>query len=135
MTWNGTPQAYNSFQQTRLVPPGTNLSALWRHTLKYLSFFMQPGGPNDAMDSGHWERLRSYLEKSQTQQNISGIGNGWFKIRQRGYTNGKRATKLVIENKRNQAIQIPSRIENCQCLLRDEMIALYGARSTGAAQL
>jgi len=77
----------------------------------------------------------AYLKKVPDAKKDSGVGNGWFKIQEGGYTNGKWATNVVIENKGNQVINIPSCIENGQYLLRAEMVALHGARSTNGAQL
>jgi len=77
----------------------------------------------------------AYLKKVPDAKKDSGVGNGWFKIQEGGYTNGKWATNVVIENKGNQVINIPPCIENGQYLLRAEMVALHGARSTNGAQL
>ena len=58
-----------------------------------------------------------------------------FKIQEGGLSNGKWATNVVIDNKGNQVIHIPKCIANGQYLLRAEMVALHGARSTNGAQL
>lgn len=58
-----------------------------------------------------------------------------FKIQEGGYSNGKWATNVVIDNKGNQVIHIPQCIADGQYLLRAEMVALHGARSASGAQL
>ena len=77
----------------------------------------------------------AYLKKATDAKTDSGVGNGWFKIQEGGYKNGKWATNEVIDNKGNQVIQTPKCIANGQYLLRAEMVALHGARSTNGAQL
>ncbi|KAK1774109.1 family 61 glycosyl hydrolase [Copromyces sp. CBS 386.78] len=79
--------------------------------------------------------VMAYLKKVTDAKTDSGIGNGWFKIQEGGYKNSKWATNEVIENKGNQVIQIPKCIADGQYLLRAEMVALHGARSTNGAQL
>lgn len=69
----------------------------------------------------------AYLKKVIDARTDSGVGNGWFKIQEGGYKNGKWATNEVIDNKGSQAIQIPKCIANGQYLLRAEMVALHGA--------
>ena len=77
----------------------------------------------------------AYLKKVTDAKIDNGVGNGWFKIQEGGYKNGKWATNEVIDNKGNQVIQISKCIANGQYLLRAEMVALHGARSTNGAQL
>jgi hypothetical protein len=77
----------------------------------------------------------AYLKKVTDAKTDSGIGGGWFKIQEEGLNNGNWGTDTVINNKGNQVIRIPSCIAPGQYLLRAEMIALHGARSTNGAQL
>lgn len=77
----------------------------------------------------------AYLKKVTDAKTDSGVGNGWFKIQEGGYKNGKWATNEVIDNKGNEVIQNPKCIANGQYLLRAGMVALHGARSTNGAQL
>ncbi|KAK4191070.1 family 61 glycosyl hydrolase [Podospora australis] len=124
---NGPPNPTTPSDKIITVTAGTNVSAVWRHTLQ--------SGPNDVMDPGHWGPVMAYLKKVTDAKTDKGVGDGWFKIQEGGYTNGKWATNVVIDNKGNQVITIPSCIANGQYLLRAEMIALHGARSSGGAQL
>ncbi|KAK4457267.1 family 61 glycosyl hydrolase [Cladorrhinum samala] len=127
MACNGPPNPTKPSDKTIQVIAGTNVSAVWRHTLE--------SGPNDVMDPGHKGPVMAYLKKVTDAKSDKGVGDGWFKIQEGGYTNGKWATNVVIDNKGNQVIQIPSCIANGQYLLRAEMVALHGARSTNGAQL
>ncbi|KAK5661622.1 hypothetical protein OQA88_9722 [Cercophora sp. LCS_1] len=77
----------------------------------------------------------AYLKKVTDAKTDPGVGNGWFKIQHGGLSGGKWATNVVIDNKGNQVIHIPKCIANGQYLLRAEMVALHGARSTNGAQL
>lgn len=87
------------------------------------------------MDPGHKGPVMAYLKKVTNAKTDSGVGTGWFKIQHGGYINGKWATNQVIDNQGNQVIHIPKCIANGQYLLRAEMVALHGARSTNGAQL
>jgi len=86
------------------------------------------------MDKGHAGPVLAYLKRVDNAKTDSGVGNGWFKIMEGGLSNGKWATNVVIDNKGNQVINIPKCIANGQYLLRAEMVALHGARSTNGAQ-
>ncbi|KAK3316754.1 family 61 glycosyl hydrolase [Apodospora peruviana] len=127
MACNGAPNPTRPSDKIIPVTAGTNVSAVWRHTLE--------SGPNDVMDAGHKGPVMAYLKKVSDAKTDSGVGNGWFKIQEGGYSNGKWATNVVIDNKGNQVIPIPSCIANGQYLLRAEMVALHGARSSQGAQL
>ncbi|KAK4159295.1 family 61 glycosyl hydrolase [Cladorrhinum sp. PSN259] len=127
MACNGPPNPTKPSDKIIQVTAGSNVSAVWRHTLE--------SGPNDVMDPGHKGPVMAYLKKVTNAKTDNGVGDGWFKIQEGGYSNGKWATNIVIDNKGNQVIQIPSCIANGQYLLRAEMVALHGARSTNGAQL
>ncbi|KAK3401537.1 family 61 glycosyl hydrolase [Sordaria brevicollis] len=127
MACNGPPNPTTPSDKIIDVTAGSTVQAVWRHTLQ--------SGPNDVMDAGHKGPVMAYLKRVANAKTDSGVGNGWFKIQEGGYRNGKWATNEVIDNKGNQAIQIPKCIANGQYLLRAEMVALHGARSTNGAQL
>ncbi|KAK0644411.1 glycoside hydrolase family 61 protein [Cercophora newfieldiana] len=127
MACNGPPNPTTPSDKIISVTAGTNVSAVWRHTLQ--------SGPNDVMDPGHKGPVMAYLKKVTNAKTDSGVGDGWFKIQEGGYSNGKWATNTVIDNKGNQIIPIPKCIPDGQYLLRAEMVALHGARSSGGAQL
>ena len=94
-------------------------------------------GPDDVMDSSHKGPVMAYLKKVTDATTDSGVGDGWFKITEQGYSSstGVWATDTVINNAGKQVITIPDCIENGQYLLRAEMIALHGASSANGAQL
>ncbi|KAK0709386.1 glycoside hydrolase family 61 protein [Lasiosphaeria miniovina] len=127
MACNGAPNPTTPSDKIIPVTAGTNVSAVWRHTLQ--------SGANDVMDPGHKGPVMAYLKKVTDAKTDSGVGDGWFKIQEGGYKNGQWATNEVINNKGNQVIRIPSCIANGQYLLRAEMVALHGARSVNGAQL
>ncbi|KAK7751760.1 hypothetical protein SLS62_006245 [Diatrype stigma] len=124
---NGPPNPTTPSGEVIDVKAGSTVEAIWRHTLQ--------SGPNDVMDPGHKGPVMAYLKKVSDATSDSGVGDGWFKIQEEGFSNGIWGTDTVINNQGNQAIQIPECIEDGEYLLRAEMIALHGARSTNGAQL
>ncbi|ORY61427.1 glycoside hydrolase [Pseudomassariella vexata] len=124
---NGPPNPTTPSDKIIDVKAGGTVNAIWRHTLQ--------SGANDVMDAGHKGPVMAYLKKVTDAKSDSGVGNGWFKIQEAGWSNGVWGTDTVVNSGGNQAIKIPDCIENGQYLLRAEMIALHGARSAGGAQL
>ncbi|KAK9425550.1 putative Endo-beta-1,4-glucanase D [Seiridium unicorne] len=133
---------YNSAQATWTVRPertvhrpsdiidvtaGSTVSAVWRHTLT--------SDATDVIDSSHLGPTLAYLKKVDDATTDTGIGDGWFKIYEDGYTNGVWGTTNVINNAGEQEIPIPDCIEDGEYLLRAEMIALHAASSSQGAQL
>ncbi|KAI8965341.1 lytic polysaccharide monooxygenase [Daldinia sp. FL1419] len=127
MACNGPPNPTTPSDKIIDVKAGDTVGAIWRHTLQ--------SGANDVMDPGHKGPVMAYLKKVSDATKDSGVGDGWFKIQEEGYSNGKWGTDTVINNGGNQQIKIPECIEDGQYLLRAEMIALHGARSPNGAQL
>ncbi|KAK3938662.1 family 61 glycosyl hydrolase [Diplogelasinospora grovesii] len=127
MACNGPPNPTTPSDKIIPVMAGTSVTAVWRHTLT--------SGANDVMDAGHKGPVMAYLKKVTDAKSDSGVGDGWFKIQEDGYSNGNWATNKVINNQGNQIIHIPPCIANGQYLLRAEMVALHGARQTNGAQL
>ncbi|KAI1499841.1 lytic polysaccharide monooxygenase [Biscogniauxia marginata] len=124
---NGPPNPTTPSDKVIDVKAGSTVGAIWRHTLE--------SGPNDVMDPGHKGPVMAYLKKVADATTDPGTGDGWFKIQESGFSNGVWGTDTVINNGGNQEIKIPECIEDGQYLLRAEMIALHGARSTNGAQL
>ncbi|KAI1854037.1 hypothetical protein JX265_003639 [Neoarthrinium moseri] len=124
---NGGPNPTTPSDKIIDVTAGSTVTAVWRHTLT--------SGPDDVMDASHLGPTLAYLKKVGDATSDSGIGSGWFKIFQDGYSNGVWGTSKVINNAGKQAIPIPSCIPDGQYLLRAEMIALHAASSAGGAQL
>ncbi|KAH6683138.1 putative endo-beta-1,4-glucanase D [Halenospora varia] len=71
----------------------------------------QESTASDVIDAGHKGPVMAYLKKVSNAATDPGYGSGWFKISEAGFTN-------------------PSG----QYLLRAELIALHGARTSGGAQ-
>lgn len=127
LTCNGGPNPTKSTSEIITVQAGSTVKAIWRHTLT--------SGANNVMDPSHKGPTLAYLKKVDNAATDSGIGGGWFKIQEEGYSNGQWATNKVIDNAGQHSITIPSCIPPGQYLLRAEMIALHGAGSSAGAQL
>jgi cellulase len=87
---NGGPNPTTPSGEIITVTAGTTVKAVWRHTLT--------SGPEDVMDASHKGPTLAYLKKVDDAVSDSGIGNGWFKIQEDGYSNGQWGTSTVIEN-------------------------------------
>ncbi len=124
---NGGPNPTTPSKDVITVTAGTTVKAIWRHTLT--------SGADDVMDASHKGPTIAYLKKVSDATTDTGIGGGWFKIQEDGYTNGQWGTSTVITNGGFHYINIPACIPNGQYLLRAEMIALHAASSSGGAQL
>ncbi|KAK3941372.1 endoglucanase II [Diplogelasinospora grovesii] len=124
---NGGPNPTTPSGNIITVNAGSTVQAIWRHTLT--------SGADDVMDASHKGPTLAYLKKVDNALTDTGIGSGWFKIQEAGYSNGVWATSTVITNGGFQYIDIPACIPNGQYLLRAEMIALHAASSSGGAQL
>ncbi|KAH6659210.1 glycosyl hydrolase family 61-domain-containing protein [Truncatella angustata] len=124
---NGGPNPTTPSDKIIDVTAGSTVTATWRHTLT--------SGADDVMDASHLGPTLAYLKKVDNATSGSGVGNGWFKIYEDGYTSGVWGTSKVINNAGKQAIPIPSCIADGQYLLRAEMIALHAASSAQGAQL
>jgi cellulase len=86
------------------------------------------------MDITHKGPTLAYLKKVNNAATDSGVGGGWFKIQEDGFSNGVWGTEKVINGQGIHTIRIPECIEPGQYLLRAEMIALHGAGSYPGAQ-
>lgn len=127
MACNGPPNPTAPSDKIIPVTAGTDVTAVWRHTLT--------SGASDVMDAGHKGPVMAYLKKVTDAKSDNGVGDGWFKIQEGGLSNGVWATNEVISNNGNHVIHIPACLSNGQYLLRAEMVALHGARQTNGAQL
>ncbi|KAK3319892.1 glycosyl hydrolase family 61-domain-containing protein [Cercophora scortea] len=124
---NGGPNPTTPSANIITVTAGSTVKAVWRHTLT--------SGADDVIDASHKGPTLAYLKKVDNALTDTGIGGGWFKIQESGYSNGKWAVETVIANGGLQYIDIPACLPNGQYLLRAEMIALHAAGSTAGAQL
>jgi cellulase len=87
---NGGPNPTTPSDKIITVTAGTTVKAIWRHTLT--------SGPNDVMDASHKGPTLAYLKKVDNALTDTGIGGGWFKIQEDGYSNGQWGTSTVITN-------------------------------------
>lgn len=87
---NGGPNPTKSSSEIITVQAGSTVKAIWRHTLT--------SGPGNVMDPSHKGPTLAYLKKVSNALTDTGVGGGWFKIQEEGYTNGKWATNKVIDN-------------------------------------
>lgn len=129
MACNGNPNPTSSTPTIIDVQAGSEVTALWRYMLSTTGT-----SPNDIMDSTHKGPTLAYLKKVSNAASDSGVGGGWFKIQEDGFSNGVWGTEKVINGKGEHKIKIPDCIEPGQYLLRVEMIALHGAASYPGAQ-
>lgn len=130
MACNGGPNPTTPSNETITVAAGTEVTAVWRHTLQ--------SGSDDVVDASHKGPMMAYMKKvanavTDAPSNIS-EGGGWFKIQEAGYSDGVWATTTLIADLGQQYITIPSCIEPGQYLLRAELLALHAASSEGGAQ-
>ncbi|RDL39049.1 Uncharacterized protein BP5553_03389 [Venustampulla echinocandica] len=126
---NGGPNPTTPSRSVIDVQAGTTVKARWRHT--------QQSGPDDIIDASHKGPVMAYLKKVTNAVTDPGYGSGWFKISEAGFTNpaaGTWAVNDLIAALGEQSIPIPTCIAPGQYLLRAEIIALHGARTSGGAQ-
>ncbi|OLN87565.1 putative endo-beta-1,4-glucanase D 11 [Colletotrichum chlorophyti] len=126
---NGPPNPTTPTSKIITVQAGQNVTAVWRYMLSSTG-----SAPADVMDSSHKGPTIAYLKKVDNAATDSGIGSGWFKIQQDGFSNGVWGTEKVINGQGRHNIKIPECIAPGQYLLRAEMIALHGAGSYPGAQ-
>ncbi|TQN66343.1 putative endo-beta-1,4-glucanase D [Colletotrichum shisoi] len=126
---NGPPNPTSPTSKVITVQAGQNVTAIWRYMLSTTG-----SAPADVMDSSHKGPTIAYLKKVGDATTDTGVGNGWFKIQQDGFSNGVWGTEKVINGQGRHTIKIPECIAPGQYLLRAEMIALHSAGSYPGAQ-
>jgi hypothetical protein len=123
---NGNPNPTTPTSKVIDVAAGSTAKLTWRHTLT--------SGADDVIDASHKGPVMAYMKKVSSATTDSGVGNGWFKIYEDGFSGGSWGVDRLIANKGVQTITIPNCIANGQYLLRGELIALHAASSPGGAQ-
>ncbi|KAK0751907.1 glycosyl hydrolase family 61-domain-containing protein [Schizothecium vesticola] len=108
---NGNPNPTQSTSKVITVQAGQDVTAIWRYMLSTTG-----SAPNDIMDSSHKGPTLAYLKKVNDATSDSGIGGGWFKIQEDGFTNGVWGTEKVINGKGRHTIRIPQCIAPGQYL-------------------
>ncbi|KAK4464723.1 glycoside hydrolase [Cladorrhinum samala] len=126
---NGNPNPTTPTSKVITVQAGQDVTAIWRYMLSTTG-----SAPNDVMDSSHKGPTLAYLKKVNDATSDSGVGGGWFKIQEDGFSNGVWGTEKVINGQGRHTIRIPQCIAPGQYLLRAEMIALHGASNYPGAQ-
>lgn len=129
MACNGAPNPTTPSDLVIDVEAGSTVTALWRYMLSTTGT-----APADIMDISHLGPTMAYLKKVDDAATDSGVGDGWFKIQEDGFSNGEWGTAKVINGEGRHEITIPDCIEPGQYLLRAEMLALHGAGAYPGAQ-
>ncbi|KAH6666550.1 endoglucanase II [Plectosphaerella plurivora] len=129
MACNGPPNPTSPTSNIITVQAGSEVNAIWRYMLSTTGT-----APADIMDSTHKGPTLAYLKKVSSATGDSGVGGGWFKIQEDGFSGGVWGTEKVINGRGIHPIRIPACIEPGHYLLRAEMIALHGAGSYPGAQ-
>lgn len=84
---NGPPNPTTPSSKIIQVTAGSNLTAIWRHTLtckdsssrnigEYVAD-IEVAGPGDVMDASHKGPTLAYMKKVTDATKDSGVGNGW----------------------------------------------------------
>ncbi|KAB8071765.1 putative endo-beta-1,4-glucanase D [Aspergillus leporis] len=107
--------------KTLEVKSGDKVTFEWHHDSRSAS--------DDIIASSHNGPILTYI--APTEKGTA--GNGWVKIAEDGYTNGKWAVETLIANRGKHSITIPD-IAAGEYLLRPEIIALHEGNRQGGAQ-
>ncbi|KAK4042870.1 glycosyl hydrolase family 61-domain-containing protein [Parachaetomium inaequale] len=113
------------------VPAGARVGAWWQHEIG------GPSGPNDAdnpIAASHKGPIMVYLAKVDNAASASTSGQKWFKIAERGVSNGVWAVDEMIANNGWHYFDMPSCVAPGQYLMRVELLALHSASTAGGAQ-
>ena len=77
---NGGPNPTTATSTVLTVAAGSTVQLTWRHTLT--------SGSNDVIDASHHGPTMVYMKKVSDAKSDSGIGGGWFKIQEDGFSGG-----------------------------------------------
>ncbi|KAL2818038.1 glycosyl hydrolase family 61-domain-containing protein [Aspergillus granulosus] len=111
----GTPAA-----STLEVKAGDKITFEWHHNTRDAS--------DDIIDLSHLGPVLVYMAETEK----GSAGNGWVKIAEDGYTDGKWAVETLVENRGKHSIIVPD-VPAGDYLFRPEIIALHeGNRVSGA---
>jgi cellulase len=70
---NGGPNPTTATSTVITLQAGSTAKLTWRHTLT--------SGPSDVIDASHKGPVMAYLKKVTDAKTDSGVGGGWFKVR------------------------------------------------------
>ncbi|KFY18651.1 hypothetical protein V493_08449 [Pseudogymnoascus sp. VKM F-4281 (FW-2241)] len=136
MACNGAPiNGFRNPGQKITMTAGQSYTGAWLHTLT--STGPDSTADNKVIDSSHKGPVMAYMKKvsdSLGGNPSSGPGDGWFKISEDAYSNGKWGVDNLINSGGIQKFTIPSCIANGDYLIRLEVLALHSAYSSGGAQ-
>ncbi|WQF90229.1 Putative auxiliary Activity family 9 [Colletotrichum destructivum] len=135
MACNGAPVGYfTSSSDVHTVEAGSEVTGAWLHTLT--STGPDEFADNKVIDSSHKGPVSVWMKKvsDATKNPSSGPGDGWFKISEDGYTNGKWGVDNLIAAGGIQKATVPKCIANGDYLVRFEILALHSASKPGDAQ-
>ncbi|PKX91195.1 putative endoglucanase [Aspergillus novofumigatus IBT 16806] len=111
----------NPVAKTLSVKAGDKVTFEWHHDSRTAS--------DDIIASSHMGPVMVYM--APTEKGTA--GNGWVKIAEEGYSNGKWAVANLIANKGKHSITVPD-VPAGEYLLRPEIIALHEGNRQGGAQ-
>ncbi|KAF4220099.1 hypothetical protein CNMCM8980_003388 [Aspergillus fumigatiaffinis] len=111
----------NAVAKTLSVKAGDKVTFEWHHDSRSAS--------DDIIASSHMGPVMVYM--APTEKGTA--GNGWVKIAEEGYSNGKWAVANLIANKGKHSITVPD-VPAGEYLLRPEIIALHEGNRQGGAQ-
>ncbi|RHZ49388.1 putative endoglucanase [Aspergillus thermomutatus] len=112
----------NAVAKTLSVKAGDKVTFEWHHNSRDAS--------DDIIASSHLGPVMVYM--APTEKGTA--GNGWVKIAEDGYSNGKWAVDTLIANKGKHSITVPD-VPAGNYLFRPEIIALHEGNREGGAQL
>ncbi|KAH2783192.1 hypothetical protein KXW19_001736 [Aspergillus fumigatus] len=111
----------NPVAKTLSVKAGDKFTFEWHHDTRSDS--------DDIIASSHMGPVMVYM--APTEKGTA--GNGWVKIAEEGYSNGKWAVANLIANRGKHSITVPD-VPAGEYLLRPEIIALHEGNRQGGAQ-
>lgn len=91
-----------------------------------------PDGTNPgSIDDGHKGPCSVYMKKVDSAvANNNAAGDGWFKIWDSTYDDGKWCTEKMIENNGHISVNVPEDIAGGNYLVRTELLALHAAQDS-----
>ncbi|KAH6953606.1 glycosyl hydrolase family 61-domain-containing protein [Fusarium avenaceum] len=135
MACNGAPVTFfKPSSDVHTIQAGSEVTGAWLHTLT--STGPDQSADNKVIDSSHKGPVFVWMKKvsDATKNPSAGPGDGWFKISEDGYTDGKWGVDNLIAAGGIQKATVPKCIANGDYLVRFEILALHSAGEIGQAQ-
>ncbi|KAG9238511.1 glycoside hydrolase family 61 protein [Amylocarpus encephaloides] len=108
------------------APKGAKLSFTYR--------LYPDGSQPGALDPNHKGPCAVYMKHVESAINDTGVGDGWFKVWEEGYDEGKRqwCTEKLIHNDGILSVKIPDGLAGGYYLVRPEVLSLHESDKTPA---